>query len=42
MKSLIEQVNLPVFGLGGLEPQDKEKVINAGGQGIAGIRAFLG
>lgn len=41
LQSLIEHVNLPVFALGGLSLQDIDQVINAGGQGIAGINAFL-
>lgn len=41
MTALIEQVNLPVFALGGLDLQDIDQVLHAGGQGIAGIRAFL-
>lgn len=41
MAKLIEQVNLPVFALGGLELDDMNRVLNAGGQGIAGISAFL-
>ncbi|MGY6278143.1 Nudix family hydrolase [Methylomonas sp. MgM2] len=42
MASLVEQTNLPVFGLGGLKLDDIGRVVNAGGQGIAGISAFLG
>ena len=41
MASLIEQVNIPVFALGGLRLDDIDRVVNAGGQGIAGISAFL-
>lgn len=41
LQQLIEQVNLPVFALGGLSLQDVDRVIDAGGQGIAGISAFL-
>jgi 8-oxo-dGTP diphosphatase len=41
LQSLIDQVNLPVFALGGLSLQDIDRVIDAGGQGIAGISAFL-
>ncbi len=41
MARLIEQVNLPVFALGGLSLNDIEPVVQAGGQGIAGIGAFL-
>lgn len=39
---LIEHVNIPVFALGGLKTSDLARVIAAGGQGIAGISAFLG
>ena len=41
MSTLIEQVNLPVFALGGLNLQDIDQVLQAGGQGIAGISTFL-
>jgi 8-oxo-dGTP diphosphatase len=41
MTALIEQVNLPVYALGGLTPDDIDRVVHAGGQGIAGISAFL-
>ncbi|MGR8929120.1 MAG: Nudix family hydrolase [Gammaproteobacteria bacterium] len=41
MSKLIEQINLPVFALGGLKLADMDRVIQAGGQGIAGISAFL-
>lgn len=41
MTSLIEQVNIPVFALGGLRLDDIDRVVSAGGQGIAGISAFL-
>ena len=41
LQTLIEQVNLPVFALGGLSLQDIDRVIDVGGQGIAGISAFL-
>jgi len=41
MTALIEQVNLPVFALGGLNMQDVNQILHAGGQGIAGISAFL-
>ena len=41
MTALIEQVNLPVYALGGLTQDDIDRVVHAGGQGIAGISAFL-
>lgn len=39
--ALAEQVNLPVFALGGLGLDDLDKATGAGAQGIAGISAFL-
>lgn len=41
LSQLIEQTNMPVFALGGLSLHDIESVIYAGGQGVAGISAFL-
>ena len=41
LTQLIEQINLPVFALGGLSLHDIESVTYAGGQGVAGISAFL-
>lgn len=38
---LVQQVNLPVYALGGLGKQDLTAAHEAGAQGIAGIRAFL-
>lgn len=37
----VDAVNLPVYALGGLRPNDIDPVRQAGGQGIAGIRGFL-
>ena len=37
----VEQVNLPVFALGGLSMNDMQTAQMAGAQGIAAIRAFL-
>ncbi len=37
---LVEAVNLPVYGLGGLATDQLDKVRQLGGQGIAAIRAF--
>lgn len=34
---LTKLARVPVYGLGGLQPSDKDKVKRAGGQGIAGI-----
>lgn len=41
MAVLVEQVNLPVYGLGGLGLRDLPQAIAVGAQGIAGISAFL-
>lgn len=38
---LVAQVNIPVYALGGMTFEHYQKSINAGGQGIAGIRLFL-
>ena len=38
---LVSQVNLPVYGLGGLSESALDRARQAGGQGIAAIRAFL-
>jgi len=38
---LVSQVNLPVYALGGLSSHHLEQTQLLGGQGIAGIRAFL-
>lgn len=37
----IEQINLPVYALGGLQITDLGQAVAAGAQGIAGISAFL-
>jgi 8-oxo-dGTP diphosphatase len=37
---LVRQVNLPVYGLGGLSPADKHRLWEAGAQGVAGISSF--
>jgi 8-oxo-dGTP diphosphatase len=37
---LAEQVNMPVFALGGLQPADAAEAKRHGAQGIAGIRGF--
>lgn len=39
---LLEQVNLPVFALGGLGLSDLDRAKQSGAQGLAGISAFLG
>ncbi len=36
----VDQVNLPVFALGGVNGEDLSRACDAGAQGIAGIRAF--
>lgn len=38
---LVEQVNLPVYALGGMNREDKNTAQALGAQGIAGIRTFL-
>ncbi|WP_286221933.1 Nudix family hydrolase [Marinobacter apostichopi] len=37
-RALTAAAQIPVFGLGGLNPEDIDRVRNEGGQGIAGIR----
>lgn len=37
----LDQINLPVFALGGLGKHDLDRALAAGAQGIAGISAFL-
>jgi len=39
--ALLEQVNIPVYALGGLQLADLPRTFQAGGQGLAGISAFL-
>ncbi len=39
---LVSQVNLPVYALGGLSESSLDMACQAGGQGVAAIRAFLG
>ncbi|MGZ5001322.1 MAG: Nudix family hydrolase [Methylomonas sp.] len=41
LTALLEQTNLPVFALGGLDIDDLDKTFAAGAQGLAGISAFL-
>lgn len=41
MQALIEQVNLPVYALGGLRLDDLELALANGAQGLAGISTFL-
>ena len=36
----VSQCSIPVFGLGGLAREDLGEIMNAGGQGVAGISAF--
>jgi 8-oxo-dGTP diphosphatase len=38
---LVEQVNIPVYALGGLGTAHLQQALSAGAQGIAGISAFL-
>ncbi|WP_431067228.1 Nudix family hydrolase [Methylotuvimicrobium sp.] len=39
--ALAETANIPVYGLGGLATGDLARIREAGGQGVAGIRAFI-
>jgi 8-oxo-dGTP diphosphatase len=41
MRALIEQVNLPVYALGGLRLADLDQALANGAQGLAGISTFL-
>lgn len=36
----VSQCSIPVYGLGGLEREDRHEICAAGGQGVAGISAF--
>ena len=36
----VSHCNIPVYGLGGLAWGDLDEILNAGGQGVAGISAF--
>ena len=38
--SMVADVHLPVFGLGGLHPRDEDAIRRIGGHGVAGISAF--
>ena len=38
---MLEEVNLPVYALGGVNPDDMETAIRSDAQGIAGIQAFI-
>ncbi|MBI91003.1 MAG: DNA mismatch repair protein MutT, partial [Gammaproteobacteria bacterium] len=39
-ETLVAQVSLPVYALGGMTVSDVTEVRKRGGQGIAGIRCF--
>ena len=39
-KGLVEKVNLPVFALGGMSPEQEDKALECGAQGVAGIRGL--
>lgn len=39
---LVDQVNIPIYALGGMKPQDVDLARRYGAQGVAGIRAFPG
>ncbi len=38
--SLVDQVNIPIYALGGMKPDDLQRARDHGGQGIAGVSAF--
>jgi len=40
-EKLVAQINIPVYALGGMAAEDLTATCQAGGQGIAGIRAFI-
>lgn len=40
-EKLVAQINIPVYALGGMAAEDLTAACQAGGQGIAGIRAFI-
>jgi 8-oxo-dGTP diphosphatase len=39
-KGLVEKVNVPVFALGGMSPEQEVKALESGAQGVAGIRGL--
>ena len=39
-KGLVEKVNVPVFALGGMSPDQEVKALESGAQGVAGIRGL--
>lgn len=39
-RAMIENTTLPVYALGGMSPEDKNRVFGLGGQGVAGISQF--
>jgi len=39
-KGLVEKVNVPVFALGGMSPEQEAKALESGAQGVAGIRGL--
>src|SRR5690606_6684985 len=41
-RELIDSVNMPVYLLGGLGPQELSQAFEAGAQGVAGIRQVWG
>lgn len=40
-EELVAKINIPVYALGGMAAEDLTAACQAGGQGIAGIRAFI-
>ena len=39
-KDLVEKVNVPVYALGGMSPEQEAKALESGAQGVAGIRGL--
>ena len=39
-KDLVEKVNVPVYALGGMSPEQEAKALASGAQGVAGIRGL--
>ncbi|MCR9091675.1 Nudix family hydrolase [Algiphilus sp.] len=39
-QALVDAAGLPVYAIGGMTPRDARRARDAGGQGVAGIRAF--
>jgi len=39
-KDLVKKVNVPVYALGGMSPEQEAKALESGAQGVAGIRGL--